>query len=70
MVICPSDPLKKYVSDWSSIKSSNCSYEIVTFQMKPSDTNTIFLRCKIHGHLGYPCGLIFDGVQKRTKKIR
>lgn len=67
-LICPSDSSRIPGSDWASFTSANSSYEIVATNMHPSDTNTVFMRCKIHGHLGYPYGYVFDGVQRRTKK--
>ena len=53
--------------DWSTFTTNNCTYEIVSPGMQVDDTNTVFLRCTIHGHLGYSDGTVFDGVRRRTK---
>jgi hypothetical protein len=54
-------------SDWSAFTPDNCTYEIVTPGVHESATNTVFLRCTIHGHLGYPDMTVFDGVRRRGK---
>lgn len=56
------------VSDWSAFKPENCTYEIVVPGVPESATNTAFLRCTIHGHLGYPDMTVFDGVRRRGKQ--
>lgn len=54
-------------SDWSALSPANCTYEIVTPGIQEDSTNTVFLRCTIHGHLGYPDMTVFDGVRRRGK---
>ena len=54
-------------SEWSAFTSDNCTYEIVTPGVRTDATNTVFLRCTIHGHLGYPDTIVFDGVRRRGK---
>ena len=54
-------------SDWSQFTSENSTYEIIAPRMRMDDTNTAFLRCKIHGHLGYSDATVFDGNRRRTK---
>jgi hypothetical protein len=54
-------------SDWSAFTPDNCTYEIVTPGVHEDATNTVFLRCTIHGHLGYPDMTVFDGVRRRGK---
>jgi len=54
-------------SDWSAFTPDNCTYEIVTPGVPESATNTVFLRCTVHGHLGYPDTTVFDGVRRRGK---
>ena len=54
-------------SDWSAFTPDNCTYEIVTPGVYESATNTVFLRCTVHGHLGYPDMTVFDGVRRRGK---
>jgi hypothetical protein len=45
----------------------NCTYEILAPGMRSDDTNIAFLRCTIHGHLGYSDSTVFDGVRRRHK---
>ena len=54
-------------SDWSAFTPDNCTYEIVTPGVHEDATNTVFLRCTVHGHLGYPDMTVFDGVRRRGK---
>ena len=43
---------------------SGGDYEIVAPGLGKEDTNTIFMRCKVHGNLGYSGTTVFDGTQK------
>ena len=54
-------------SDWSAFTPQNCTYEILAPGMQVDDTNAVFLRCTIHGHLGYSDSTVFDGVRRRHK---
>lgn len=54
-------------SEWSAFTPDNCTYEIVTPGVRESATNTVFLRCSLHGHLGYPDMTVFDGIRRRGK---
>src|SRR2546425_3126567 len=40
-------------SDWSAFRPENCTYEIIAPGIRVAETNEPFLRCTIHGHLGY-----------------
>ena len=54
--------------EWSAFTPENCTYEIVAPGMRADETNKVFLRCTIHGHLGYSDGTFsFDGVRRRPK---
>ncbi len=68
MLICPADRFRQPAADWSSFKPAQSSYVIVTPNLHLSETNGVFLRCQIHGHLGYADDTVFDG-QKRRRKI-
>ena len=58
------------VSDWSAFTPENCTYEIVSPGMRTDETNKVFMRCTIHGHLGYSDGTFsFDGVRRRPNLI-
>jgi hypothetical protein len=69
ILICPSDHSRRPAASWSTFTPINSSYEIVTPNLKDGDTNGIFLRCKIHGHLGYADATVFDGTRRRTKSF-
>jgi hypothetical protein len=53
--------------DWAEFTSQNCPYEILAPGLRVDDTNTAYLRCTIHGHLGYSDSTVFDGVRRRGK---
>ncbi len=66
--ICPADRTRQPAADSCTLTPDNCSYEVVTPGLHtnvPSDT--IFLRCKMHGHVGYVDMTVFDGEHRRTK---
>ena len=67
LLTCPSDHASPQAVDWSSFGTANSSYEIVSPRVVESDTNSVFFRCKVHGHLGYGDGTVFDGKRRRTK---
>jgi hypothetical protein len=69
ILICPSDHTRQAAANWSSLTVENSSYEIVTPELRDGDTNGVFLRCKIHGSLGYADATVFDGSRRRTKVI-
>lgn len=58
---------ERRVGAWSAFTPQNCTYEIVTPGVHEDATNTVFMRCAIHGHLGYPDMTVFDGVRRRKK---
>jgi hypothetical protein len=66
-LVCPADEFHKKANNWDSYTDANCSYVIVTPAVHEDATNTVFIRCSIHGHLGYPDNLVFDGVRRRGK---
>jgi hypothetical protein len=67
ILICPGDHSRKPAANWASFTAADSSYEIVTPGLQDGDTIGVFLRCKIHGHLGYADATVFDGVRRRTK---
>jgi hypothetical protein len=67
ILICPGDHLRLKAGNWTAFTSENSSYEIVTPGLRDSDTNSVFLRCKVHGNLGFADGTVFDGVRRRLK---
>ncbi len=54
-------------ANWADFRPENCTHEILAPGMSVDDTNTAFLRCTIHGHLGYTDTTVFDGVRRRHK---
>jgi hypothetical protein len=67
ILVCPGHHARQPAASWSVFTPADSSYEIVTPGLKDGDTNGVFLRCKIHGHLGYADATVFDGVRRRTK---
>lgn len=67
ILVCPGDHARQPAASWSVFTPADSSYEIVTPDLKDGDTNGVFLRCKIHGHLGYADATVYDGVRRRTK---
>ena len=67
ILMCAADQERKPATSWASLNSENCSYELLSPGLPAIDTNTAILRCRIHGHLGYVDGTVFDGVKRRGK---
>ena len=67
ILICPGDHSRRPAASWASFTTNDSSYEIVTPGLRAWDSNGVFLRCKIHGHLGYGDATVFDGERRRTK---
>jgi hypothetical protein len=65
--VCPSDKRNPMTGlrDSSSFRADLASYEIVSPGVANTETNAVFFRCKIHGHLCYVDGSVFDGVKRR-----
>jgi hypothetical protein len=54
---------------WSTLTPSNCTYEIVSPDVSDTASNSVFIRCTVHGHLGYSDMTVFDGVRRRGKYV-
>jgi hypothetical protein len=67
MLHCPADNAHKRAEDWAQFTPAHSSYEMVTPGVAVGATNTAFIRCSIHGHIGYPDMTVFDGVRRRGK---
>jgi hypothetical protein len=67
ILVCPGDHARKQATNWSSLGPTNSSYEIVAPGLREDDINTVYFRCKYHGHKGYADATVFDGVRRRTK---
>jgi len=66
-LVCPRDTSRTAAADWASFTPEHSSYEIVSPGMAEHDTNSVFLRCRIHAHLAYGDMTVFDGVRRRHK---
>jgi hypothetical protein len=66
-LVCPSDHTRIPAKDWESVSRSNCSYEIIAPGKSADDRTNAYFRCKIHGHVGFADGTVFDGKRRRTK---
>ena len=58
---------ERRVASWSEFKPFNTTYEMVTPGIHATNINTVFVRCSVHGHLGYPNMTVFDGKRRRGK---
>jgi hypothetical protein len=67
ILVCPADPNRQQAINWAALSPESCSYEILAPGLRDSETNTPFIRCKIHAHLGYLDGTVFDGSRRRGK---
>ena len=64
---CPADTTRPILRSWAEVTPENISYEIVAPGIAATNTDTVLFRCKVHGHLGYGDGTVFDGVRRRSK---
>ena len=64
---CAADRARPRAENWKEFSEANSSYEIVNPSLREDATNQVFIRCRVHGHLGYPDGRVFDGVRRRGK---
>jgi hypothetical protein len=67
ILFCPRDRSRR-TTDWAIFAADGGSYEVVTPALSTSDTNAIFLRCRVHGHVGFSDGTVFDGKRRASKR--
>ena len=67
ILICPGDHSRKPAVSWASFTPEQSSFEIVTPSLPDGDTNSVFLRCKIHGSVGYADGSVFVNGKRHRK---
>jgi len=65
--ICPGDHSRQRSASWASFTPEQSSFEIVTPSLRDGDTNAVFLRCKIHGTVGYANGSVFVNGRRHFK---
>jgi hypothetical protein len=66
---CPGDDTRRRVGSWAEFADTRSSYEIVSRGAQNGDTNAVYLRCRVHGHLGYADATVFDGKQRGSKRF-
>src|SRR5437867_9258027 len=67
ILICPGDHSRKPSASWASFTPEQSSFEMVTPSLRDGDTNAVFLRCKIHGSVGYADGSVFVNGKRHRK---
>jgi hypothetical protein len=67
ILICPGDHSRKPAASWASFTPEQSSFEMVAPSLRSGDTNTVFLRCKIHGNVGYADGSVFVNGKRHRK---
>jgi hypothetical protein len=70
ILVCPADHAHQPAASWASFSSNNCSYEIVSPGVLSTNTNAIFMRCNIHGFVGYADDRLVDASGKLVKPNR
>jgi hypothetical protein len=63
---CPADRERPQVGVWEEFSEEKCSYVMVSPGVPPGTTNSVFIRCRIHGHLGFPDGSVRDANRSRV----
>ena len=64
ILFCRADHSHPRVWNWALFNEKNCSYEIVSPGVSKSDTSHVFMRCKVHGLVGYVDGRLLDSSGK------
>ena len=68
LLICPGDHVRTMAKDWKSLTAANISYEIVAPGVDVKEMNTVFVRCRLHGHQGYVDMTVFDGIRRGIRR--
>jgi hypothetical protein len=65
LLLCPADfrveSLRTQTNAWATFTDSQSSYTIVSPGVPSAATNEVFLRCKVHGHIGYVDSSVIHG---------
>lgn len=70
ILVCPADHTRQAAASWSSFSAKHCSYEIVTPGLRKTDTNSVFLRCRIHGYSGFADDRLLDATGRLVRPQR
>jgi hypothetical protein len=64
--VCPGDHSRRPALDWQSFTPDQVSYQVVTPRLRVGDTNSVFLRCRVHpDHVSYADGTVLEGKGRR-----
>ena len=66
--VCPGDHSRKRPTSWALFTPEQSSFELVTPNLPDGDTNVVFLRCKVHGSVGYADGSVFVNGKRHRKR--
>ena len=64
---CPADGERPRVRAWEEFSEEKSSYLMASPGAKEGTTNVVFIRCRIHGHLGFADGSVFNS--NRTQMV-
>jgi len=64
---CPADNARPRVNTWEEFSEEKSSYLMVSPGANEGTTNVVFIRCRIHGHLGFADGSLRNA--NRTKVL-
>lgn len=70
LLLCPSDHGHLAASSWASFTTNNSSYELVAPGLLKSNATGIFMRCPIHGYVGYSDDRLLDASGRLVKPDR
>jgi hypothetical protein len=59
ILVCPGNRVSKRVSEWSLVTPENIGFEIVAPGIAETETNQIYLRCKVHSTRALVGGAVF-----------
>jgi hypothetical protein len=62
-LICPGDLQRAAATEWATFTPVCSSYEIISPELNLRNTNSVFARCRFHGHCGYVNGISVKGVR-------
>jgi hypothetical protein len=63
VLYCPSDRAHERIGNWENFSETKSSYVMVTPGAFEGLSNVVFIRCSVHGHVGYTDGSVFHGTQ-------
>lgn len=70
LLVCHGEQSRRPATTWSSLAPGNCSYELVTPGLSKGDSNSVFLRCPVHGYAGYADVRLLDSSGRLVKPDR